>query len=176
MKKLVILLILLVPVLFMAGCSEKTPNNFTISERSMDKNVVVITQLEQINTSLQKTPIFVKIGTRWCPECRSLKPVLENLAAEYRGKATIASVDADKNPELAEYFGVEIIPYSFVIVGIENGTYVYMQENGNVSTDISQARFVGRNYTDEEMFKNVLDLALIQQEKANPNEKNIDQH
>jgi thioredoxin 1 len=170
MKKLVILLILLVSVLFTAGCDEKTQKNSTNSEVSADKDVVVITQLEQINTSIQKTPILVKIGARWCPECRSLKPILKELAAKYQGKATIASVDVDKSPELGDYFGVEIIPYSFVIVGIENGTYVYMQENGNVSTDISQARFVGRNDTDEEMFKKVLDLALLQQEKANAND------
>jgi hypothetical protein len=53
-----------------------------------------------------------------------------------------------------------------------------MQENGNVSKNISQARFVGRNDTDEKIFKkfeNVLDLALIQQEKANANETNINE-
>ncbi|AKB50368.1 Thioredoxin [Methanosarcina barkeri str. Wiesmoor] len=170
MKKSVILLILLVLVLFTAGCDEKTPENSTSSEANMEKSVVAITQLEQVNTSLQKNPVFVKVGSRWCPECRSLKPVLDKLAVEYQGKATIASIDADKNLELAEYFEVEFIPDSFVIVGIENGTYVYMQENGNVSTDRSKARFVGRNDTDEEMFKNVLNLALIQKEKADANE------
>jgi len=136
----------------------------------MEKSVIAITQLEQVNTSLQKAPVFVKIGSRWCPECRSLKPVLDKLAVEYQGKATIAAIDADKNPELAEYFKVNFIPDSFVIVGIENGTYVYMQDNGSVSTDRFQARFVGRNDTDEEMFKTVMDLALVQQEKADANE------
>jgi thiol-disulfide isomerase/thioredoxin len=154
----------------MTGCSEKTPKNSTSSGGGMENNIVVITQLDQINTSLQKTPVFVKIGTRWCPDCRSLKPTVERLAAEYQGKATISVIDADKNPELAEYFRVERIPNSFVIVGIENGTYVYIQEDGNVSTDCTKARFVGRNDTDEKMFENVLNLALIQQKKANANE------
>lgn len=170
MKKPVLLMILLILVFFTAGCSEKTPKNSTSSEAGMEKSVVAITQLEQINTSLEKTPVFIKIGSRWCPECRSLKPVLDKLAVEYKGKATIAAIDADKNPELAEYFEVGFIPDSFVIMGIENGTYVYMQDNGSVSTDRSQARFVGRNDTDEEMFKKVLDLSLIQQEKADANE------
>ena len=170
MKKSVTLLILLVFVLFTAGCDEKNPKNSTSSEANTENSVVAITQLEQVNTSLQKTPVFVKIGSRWCPECRSLKPVLDNLAVEYQGKATIAAIDADKNPELAEYFEVEFIPDSFVIVGIENGTYVYMQENGNLSADRYKARFVGRNDTDEEMFKKVLDLALVQQEKTDANE------
>ena len=46
----------------------------------------------------------------------------------------------DKSPEVRGYFGVESIPDSFVIVGIENGKYVYMQENGKVSTDRSQVK------------------------------------
>jgi thiol-disulfide isomerase/thioredoxin len=170
MKKSVILLILLALVLFTAGCDEKTSQNSINSEVNMEKSVIAITQLEQLNTSLQKTPVFVKIGSRWCPECRSLKPVLDELAVEYQGKATIAAIDADKNPELAEYFNTMYIPDSFVIVGIENGTYVYMQENGNISTDRSKARFVGRNDTDEEIFKKVLDLSLIQQKKADAND------
>lgn len=170
MKKSVILLILLVLVLFTAGCDEKPSQNSINSEVNMDKSVIAITQLEQLNTSLQKTPVFVKIGSRWCPECRSLKPVLDELAVEYQGKATIAAIDADKNPELAQYFNTTYIPDSFVIVGIENGTYVYMQENGNVSTDRSKARFVGRNDTDEEMFKKVLNFSLIQQKKADAND------
>jgi len=100
-----------------------------------------------------------------------MKPILEKLAAEYGGNATIASVDVDENPELAEYFEVETIPDSCVIVGIENGTYIYMQEDGNVSMDRSQARFVGlndtggTNNTDKKIFERVLNLALLQQEK-----------
>jgi len=166
MKKLVILLILLAAVLFTAGCTEKTQENSTNSEIGLEKNAVVrVTQLEQINTSLQNGPVFVKIGAKWCPACRSMKPILEKLAAEYGGKVTIASVDVDQSPELAEYFEVGYIPDSFVIVGIENGKYVYMQENGNVSTDRSQARIVGLDDNYDILFEKVLDLALLQEGK-----------
>lgn len=155
MKKLVVLM-LLASMLFTAGCAEKTP----------EKNpVVVITNLEQINTSLQNGPVFVKMGSIWCSGCRSLKPTIEKLAAEYEGNATIASIDVNKNRELTEYFGVTYIPDSFVIVGIDDGKYVYMQENGNISMDRSEARFVGLNESNEKVFKKVLDLALIQQSK-----------
>jgi len=92
-----------------------------------------------------------------------MKPILEKLTAEYRGNATIAFVDVNQNPELAEYFGVEGIPDSCVIMGVENGKYIYMQENGNVSTDRSQARFVGLNDSDDKVFENTLNLALLQQ-------------
>ena len=53
-----------------------------------------------------------------------------------------------------------------MIVGIENGKYVYMQKNGKVSTDRSQARIVGLNGTDDEkMFEKIIDLALLQEGK-----------
>jgi thiol-disulfide isomerase/thioredoxin len=103
-----------------------------------------------------------------------MKPILENLSTEYQGKATIASIDVDQNRDLADYFGVEGIPDSFVVVGIENGKYVYLQEDGKVTMNRSQAKFFGLNETtcpNEETFEKVLDFALIQQGKANPNEK-----
>jgi thioredoxin 1 len=135
------------------------------SQGSSGKSAVVeVTQLEQINTSLQKSPVFLRIGAKWCPHCQSMNPILEKMAAEYTGNATIASIDVDQSPELTEYFGVKMFPDSSVIVGIENGTYVYMQENGTVSTDRSQARFIGLNETagpNEETFEKVLDLAVL---------------
>jgi thioredoxin 1 len=165
MKKLVLLMILVIAVLFTAGCTGNIPGTSTSTDVGQGTNTVVkITQLEQINTSLQKGPVFLKIGAKWCPACRSMKPILENLSIEYGGNATIASVDVDQNPELAEYFGVETIPDSCVIVGIENGTYIYMPESGNINTNRSQARFIGLNDNDEKLFKKALNLALLQQE------------
>ena len=55
------------------------------------------------------------------------------------------------------------IPDSSVIVGIENGEYVYMQEDGNVTKDRFQARILG--LMDKQVFEKVLDLALLQKEK-----------
>ena len=69
------------------------------------------------------------------------------------------SIDVDQKPELRDYFGVHYIPDSSVIMGIENGEYVYMQENGNVSKDKSQASIVGLK--DEKVFEKVMDLALL---------------
>lgn len=166
MKKLILFVILLVVVLFTAGCIE----NLLHSQGNAGKGTVVgIKQLEQINSSLQKNPILLKIGAKWCPHCRSMKPILEKLAADYEGNATIAAIDVDQSPELMKYFEVEEIPDSCVIIGIENGTYTYMQENGTISMNRSQAKFIGYNETagpNEETFRKVLDLAVLQREKS----------
>ncbi len=42
----------------------------------------------------------------WCGPCRMLTPVLEQLAEEYKGKATFISVDVDRFPELFEAYNV----------------------------------------------------------------------
>lgn len=123
-----------------------------------DSTVVEVTQLAQINTSLQKGPVFLKIGAEWCRPCLEMKPILKDLATEYAGKVTIMSVDIDKSPELKNYFGVEYIPDCSVIVDIENGKYVYMQQNGKTTNVRSQARIIGLD--DKKAFEDVLNLAL----------------
>jgi hypothetical protein len=87
-----------------------------------------------------------------------LKPIINELAAEYNGEATIMSIDVDKSPTLTDYFGVSSLPDSCVIVGTENGKYACMQENGKTSTDRSQARIVGFN--EKQVYEKVLDLSL----------------
>ena len=46
----------------------------------------------------------------WCGPCQMLGPVMENLAAQYEGKALVAKVNVDEEPELARRFGVMNIP------------------------------------------------------------------
>jgi thiol-disulfide isomerase/thioredoxin len=119
--------------------------------------VVEVTQLSQINTYLQKGPVFFKFGAVWCSYCQKMKPILNELATEYKGKVTIVSIDVDKSPKLADYFGVAGIPDSSVIVGTKNGKYVYMQQNGKTTTDRSQARIIGLN--DKKVYEKVLNFA-----------------
>jgi thioredoxin 1 len=105
--------------------------------------VVVATQSSQINQALQKGPVFLRLGADWCSHCRALEPTLKVLAKEYAGKVTFISVDISKSPKLAAYFGIYVIPDCTVIVGLKNGKYVYMQQNGKTTTDRSKARITG---------------------------------
>jgi thioredoxin 1 len=158
MKKSFIILILLVAVLS-AGCTGKSQENSTNSpETKNESSVVELTHLDQINTSLQKGPVLLKIGAEWCEECQNLKPILAQIAADYKGRVTVMSMDIDNSPELADYFGIYVIPDTSVIVGLENGNYIYMQEDGSVSTDRSKAKIL--KIEGKEVYENVLDLAL----------------
>lgn len=46
----------------------------------------------------------------WCGPCKMQLPIVEELSSELQGKATIAKVNVDEEPELASQFGVMSIP------------------------------------------------------------------
>lgn len=53
---------------------------------------------------------LVDFWAQWCGPCRMLGPTVEKLAEDYEGRALIAKVDVDAEPELAARFGVMSIP------------------------------------------------------------------
>jgi len=55
-------------------------------------------------------PVLVDFGADWCPPCRMLDPVVEDLAREYEERLKVAKVDVDANPQLARDYSVMSIP------------------------------------------------------------------
>ena len=63
----------------------------------------------------KKGVALVDFWAEWCGPCSMIGPVIEELAAEYDGKALIAKVDVDENAELSQQYQVRSIPTILIL-------------------------------------------------------------
>lgn len=55
-------------------------------------------------------PVLVDFQAAWCAPCRAIAPVIETLAIDYADRLTVATVDVDENPGLAQRYSVRSVP------------------------------------------------------------------
>lgn len=92
----------------MTGAQTRSEHVFDATTEAFEKDV--------IEASLQ-TPVLVDLWAEWCGPCKSLGPILEKLAGEYKGAFRLAKIDVDAEQQLAAMFGVRSIPTVVLISG-----------------------------------------------------------
>jgi thioredoxin 1 len=55
-------------------------------------------------------PAIVDFYAEWCGPCKTIAPILEDLAIEYDEQVIIYKIDTDKESELSSLFGIQSIP------------------------------------------------------------------
>lgn len=76
----------------------------------------------------------------WCGPCRAIAPTIDKLASEYEGRATVAKVDVDAAPGVAQRFGVSSIPTLVVLKdGQVHQKFVGLQGEAALRQAIEQA-------------------------------------
>ena len=70
-----------------------------LTEKDFDKEVLQ-----------NDSPVLVDFSATWCGPCQMMGPVMEQLAAEFEGKAQVAKVDIDECANLAAKYGIMSVP------------------------------------------------------------------
>jgi thioredoxin 1 len=62
-------------------------------------------------------PVLVDFGADWCPPCKMIAPVVDDMAAKYAGKLRVGTLDVDANPDVMERYGVMGLPTLILFQG-----------------------------------------------------------
>jgi thioredoxin 1 len=91
---------------------------------------------EEVNSATE--PVLVDFWAEWCGPCKTIAPVLEELAGEQAGKLRIAKVDVDENQGLARQYGVQSIPTMIVFKdGVEVHRLIGARGKAQLLEDLS---------------------------------------
>ena len=81
-------------------------------------------------------PVLVDFFATWCGPCKSMNPVLKQVAHEMSGKAKVIKIDIDKNRNTAMQFGVQAVP-TFML--FKKGEVVWSHKGGTSAGRLKQA-------------------------------------
>ena len=65
---------------------------------------------KQVIEASKSKPVLVDFWAEWCPPCKMLSPLVEQIASENSAKMDVAKVDTDANQEISQRYQIMSIP------------------------------------------------------------------
>jgi thioredoxin len=79
------------------------PNVKEVSDASFDGDILK-----------SSVPVLVDFWAPWCGPCRSVAPIVDDLAGQYAGKLKVAKINVDESTEVAMRYQITSIP-TFIV-------------------------------------------------------------
>lgn len=96
---------------------------------------------EQFKEEIAKGLTLIDFFADWCGPCRMLAPVLDQLASEMDGTATIAKLDIDAHQEIAAQYQITSVPTMILFKdGTEAGRIVGLRDASQLKEFILSAK------------------------------------
>ena len=129
-----------VMVISLVGCSQQP------SAPKEDVSAVSVELIKHLDATTfaagtQKGLVMVDFWATWCPPCKMMAPILDEVAKDMTDKVTIAKVDVDKSRELASQYNIQGIPTLILFKdGKEINRFVGLQTKAFLLQQLSQAK------------------------------------
>jgi thioredoxin 1 len=119
MKRILNLVVIIFSLIFVTCTSENSAKKDNLSENS---GTVQLLSTEMFKKSIYNyddskewkyegsMPVIIDFYADWCPPCRQLSPLVEEIAKEYQGKIAVYKIDTDKERGLAQSLGISSLP------------------------------------------------------------------
>lgn len=112
MKKTFFLLIAIFAAAAFTSVHAQTVKNLTTAEF---KKEVWDYSTDKDWKYLGDKPAIIDLYATWCPPCKKLSPILEEIQKQYGKKIQVYKIDVDKEPEVTRLFKASSIPVMIFI-------------------------------------------------------------
>ena len=68
-------------------------------------------ELQEFNQILNDNPLtMIKLGAEWCSPCKTMEPIIESVAEQFKDKVHVETIDVDDSPDISTQYKVRSIP------------------------------------------------------------------
>jgi len=108
------------------GIMKWESNNLPLVTNEEANKAKGMTIQEYTNILQNNDIVLIDFHATWCPPCKKLAPIIENISKKYDGKVKVVKIDVDQNSQLTKSLGITSLPTLFVY---KKGKKTWSQNN-----------------------------------------------